>query len=84
MEAKMDMNQQQHSEDPEIPVATVYDPKYENEQMEKAFKDQMEILQRRSFDRQQAQKNLDALSKADLVRLSRSSYLSHINRYNVS
>ena len=34
-------------------------------------------------DREQLLKNLDTLNKLDLVRLSRSSYLSWSNRYNV-
>jgi len=34
-------------------------------------------------DREQLLKNLDTLNNVELVRLSRSSYLSHANRYNI-
>ena len=37
-----------------------------------------------SIDREHLLANLDKLDNVDLVRLSRSSYLLHANRYNVS
>ena len=37
-----------------------------------------------SIDREHLLRNLDRLNNVDLVRLSRSSYLLHSNRYNVS
>lgn len=79
----MDFNHDQHSQVSDIPDNVFDFEDIENEEVKRAFKEQSEILQREHIDREQMLKDLDNLSKEDLVRLSRSSYLKHANRFNV-
>lgn len=46
-------------------------------------KDPNSLLHAQIVDREQLLKNIDKLNKLELVRLSRSSYLLHSNRYNI-
>lgn len=79
----MDFNHDQHSIVSDIP-SNVFDfEDIENEEIRKAFKKQAEILQRERIDREWLLKNIDNLTNDQMVRLSRSSYLKHVNRFNV-
>ena len=44
----------------------------------------LDVLHSEKIDREELLRNLDKLSNLELVRLSRSSYLKHANRYRVS
>ena len=79
----MDFNHQQHSKVSDIPSNVIDFQDIENDEIKKAFKNQAEILQRQRLDREWMLKNIDNLTKEQLIRLSRSSYLKHVNRFNV-
>lgn len=79
----MDKTYDQHEKVSDIPEFVHEAYEIENDEIKKAFEKQTEALQRERINREEMLKNLDNLTNEELIRLGRSSYLKHINRFNV-
>ena len=58
-------------------------PPAEDNPNQNPSKDPFSLLHAQVVNREHLLKNIDRLNKKELVRLSRSSYLKHANRYNI-
>ena len=72
-QTKQDRNYAQHNPTPPAEDNPNHNPS----------KDPTSLLHAQIVNREQLLKNIDKLNKLELVRLSRSSYLQHANRYNI-